>query len=138
MSGLAILNIPQELFFPLHIPFLLSIRFSPGVEDRRGNLTGFAPSIIGFYRWSLETVYPQIENIKLNRLRSIALENLLVELRKRTYYDKPIHEATVQKYLTVVSAVLNDAKRNKIIEKNPARLIDLPETQHRTQMIPTD
>ena len=44
----------------------------------------------------------------------------------------------MQKYLTVVSAVLSDAKRNEIIEKNPARMIDLPETQRRMQLIPTD
>lgn len=44
----------------------------------------------------------------------------------------------MQKYLTVVSAVLSDAKRNEIIEKNPARMLDLPETTRRTQLIPTD
>ncbi len=100
--------------------------------------TRYAPSTLGFYRRSLETVYPMIGNIKLNRLRPIALENMLVELRKRTYHGKPIQEATVQKYLTVASAVLSDAKRNEIIEKNPARMIDLPETTSRTQLIPTD
>lgn len=100
--------------------------------------TKYAPSTLGFYRRSLEAVYPQIGNIKLNRLRPIALENLLVELRKRTYHGSPIQETTVQKYLTVVSAVLSDAKRNEIIEKNPARMIDLPETIRREQLIPTD
>lgn len=100
--------------------------------------TKYAPSTLGFYRRSLEAVYPMIGSIKLNRLRPIALENLLVELRKRTYHGKPIQEATVQKYLTVVSAVLSDAKRNEIIEKNPARMIDLPDTARRAQMIPTD
>ena len=100
--------------------------------------TRYAPSTLGFYRRSLETMYPMIGNIKLNRLRPIALENMLVELRKRTYHGKPIQEATVQKYLTVASAVLSDAKRNEIIEKNPARMIDLPETTSRTQLIPTD
>ncbi|RAZ36054.1 hypothetical protein DK853_48860, partial [Klebsiella oxytoca] len=72
----------------------------------------YTPSTLGFYRRSLETVYPMIGSIRLNKLRPIALENLLVELRKRTYHGKPIQEATVQKYLTVVSAVLSDAKRN--------------------------
>ena len=103
-----------------------------------GRQTKYAPSTLGFYRRSLEAVYPQIGNVKLNRLRPIALENLLVELRKRTYHRKPVQETTVQKYLTVVSAVLSDAKRNEIIEKNPARMIDLPETTCRTQLIPTD
>ena len=44
----------------------------------------------------------------------------------------------MQKYLTVVSAVLSDAKRNEIIQRNPARMIDLPDTEHRQQFIPTD
>ena len=70
------------------------------------------------YRRMLERVYPFIGAIQLNRLRPIALENMLVELRKRKYRGKPIGEATVQKYLTVVSAVLTDAKRNEIIQKN--------------------
>ncbi len=46
---------------------------------------------------SLEAVYPMIGSIKLNRLRPIALENLLVELRKRTNHGKTIQESTVQK-----------------------------------------
>lgn len=103
-----------------------------------GRQTKYAASTLGFYRRSLETVYPMIGSIRLNKLRPIALENLLVELRKRTYHGKPIQESTVQKYLTVVSAVLSDAKRNEIIEKNPARMIDLPDTTRRAQVIPTD
>ena len=87
--------------------------------------TKYAPGTIAFYRRSLETVFPEIGAIKLNKLRPIALENLLAKLRKRTHRGKPIKEKTVQKYLTVVSAVLSDAKRNEIIEKNPARMIDL-------------
>ena len=85
----------------------------------------------------LGRVYPFIGAIQLNRLRPIALENMLVELRKRKYRGKPIGEATVQKYLTVVSAVLTDAKRNEIIQKNPARMIDLPLTRRTTQYIPS-
>lgn len=98
----------------------------------------YAPSTLGFYRRSLERVYPYIGSIKLNRLRPIALENLLVELRKRTFRGKPLQEATVQKYLSVVSAVLSDAKRNEIIQKNPARMIDLPDIVSKIQAIPTD
>ena len=99
--------------------------------------TKYAPGTIAFYRRSLETVFPEIGAIKLNRLRPIALENLLAKLRKRTYRGKPIKEKTVQKYLTVVSAVLSDAKRNEIIEKNPARMIDLPDAERKVQEIPT-
>ena len=98
----------------------------------------YAPSTLESYRRMLGRVYPFIGAIQLNRLRPIALENMLVELRKRTYRGKSIGEATVQKYLTVVSAVLSDAKRNEIIQKNPARMIDLPETESAQQQIPTE
>ena len=98
----------------------------------------YAPGTLESYRRMLERMYPFIGPIPINRLRPIALENLLAELRKRKYRGKPIAEATVQKYLTVVSAVLSDAKRNEIIQKNPARIIDLPETESARQQIPTE
>ena len=98
----------------------------------------YAPGTLASYRRMLERVYPYIGAIKLGELRPMALENLLIELRKRTHQGRPIQEATVQKYLTVVSAVLSDAKRNEIIQRNPARMIDLPDTEHRQQFIPTD
>ena len=98
----------------------------------------YAPGTLASYRRMLGRVYPYIGAIKLGELRPMALENMLIELRKRTHQGKPIQEATVQKYLTVVSAVLSDAKRNEIIQRNPARMIDLPDTEHRQQFIPTD
>ena len=98
----------------------------------------YAPGTLASYRRMLEQVYPYIGAIKLGELQPMALENMLIELRKRTHQGKPIREATVQKYLTVVSAVLSDAKRNEILSKNPARMIDLPDTEHRQQFIPTD
>src|SRR5699024_4756422 len=98
----------------------------------------YAPGTLASYRRMLGRVYPYIGAIKLGELRPMALENMLIELRKRTHQGKPIQEATVQKYLTVVSAVLSDAKRNEIISKNPARMIDLPDTERREQFIPTD
>ena len=97
----------------------------------------YAPGTLASYRRMLERVYPYIGAIKLGELRPMALENMLIELRKRTHQGKPIQEATVQKYLTVVSAVLSDAKRNEIIQKNPARMIDLPLTRRTTQYIPS-
>lgn len=99
--------------------------------------TKYAPSTLASYRRMLERVYPYIGAIKLNKLRPMALENMMLELRKRTCRGKPVQEKTAQKYLTVVSAVLSDAKRNEIIPKNPARMIDLPATRHREQFIPT-
>ena len=97
----------------------------------------YSPSTLSSYRRMLETVYPHIGQIPLCKLRPLALENMLNELRKRVCRGKRIQEATVQKYLTVVSAVLSDAKRNEIIQKNPARMIDLPDTEHRVQHIPS-
>lgn len=72
----------------------------------------YAPSTLENYRRMLLEVYPFIGEIQLNKLKPIALENLLIELRKRQSHGKPIQEATAQKYLTVVSVVLSDAKRN--------------------------
>ena len=97
----------------------------------------YAPGTLASYRRMLERVYPYIGAIKLGELRPMALENMMIELRKRTHQGKPIQEATVQKYLTVVSAVLSDAKRNEIIEKNLARMLDLPTPQRTVQRIPT-
>ena len=98
--------------------------------------TKFAPSTLAMYRRMLEVTYQYIAQIPLSKLRPIALENMLIELRQRTHHGKPVQEATVQKYLTAVSAVLSDAKKNEIIQKNPARMIDLPDTESREQHIP--
>ena len=99
--------------------------------------TKYAPSTIAAYRRMLEVVYPMIGGIRLNKLRPMALENMLSELRKRKHHGRLINESTAQRYLSVVSAVLSDAKRNEIIEKNPARMLDLPTPQRTVQRIPT-
>ena len=99
--------------------------------------TKYAPSTIAAYRRMLEVVYPMIGGIRLNKLRPMALENMLSVLRKRKHRGKLINESTAQRYLSVVSAVLSDAKRNEIIEKNPARMLDLPTPQRTVQRIPT-
>lgn len=98
----------------------------------------YAAGTIASYRRMLKVTYPFIGAIKLNQLRPIVLENMLVELRKRKSHGKTVQEATVQKYLTVISAVLSDAKRNELIQKNPAHMIDLPDTKRREQFIPTE
>lgn len=36
-----------------------------------------------------------------------------------------------------MSAVLSDAKRNEILEKNPARMVALPQTQRSIQRVPS-
>lgn len=97
----------------------------------------YAPSTLASYRRMLDVCYPYIGQLPLCKLRPVALENMLNELRERRFRGEKIQEATVQKYLTVVSAVLSDAKRNEIIQKNPARMIDLPMTEKRMQVIPS-
>ena len=63
---------------------------------------------------------------------------MLSQLRKRkNRRGQPVRESTVQHYLSAVSAVLSDAKRNEIIQTNPARMIDLPTTNRMEQHIPT-
>ena len=99
--------------------------------------TKYAPSTIAAYRRMLEVVYPMIGGIRLNKLRPMALENMLSALRKRKHHGRLINESTAQRYLSVVSAVLSDAKRNEIIEKNPARMLDLPTPRRAVQRIPT-
>ena len=113
------------------------LTFEEYAERWLARQTKYAPSTLASYHRMLTQTYPHIGQIKLNRLRPIALENMLMELRKRTSHGRPVQEATVQKYLTVVSAVLSDAKRNEIIQKNPARMIDLPDTEKCIQQIPT-
>ena len=99
--------------------------------------TKYAPATLAMYSRMLDVTYQYIGQIPLSKLRPIALEKMLMELRKKVCRGKPIQEATVQKYLTAVSAVLSDAKRNEIIQKNPARMIDLPDSESREQAIPT-
>ena len=99
--------------------------------------TKYAPSTLAMYDRMLGITYKYIGAIPLSKLRPIALEKMLIELRQKKCRGKQIQEATVQKYLTAVSAVLSDAKKNEIIQKNPARMIDLPDTESREQAIPT-
>ena len=100
--------------------------------------TKYAPSTIAAYRRMLEVVYPFIGAIPLCKLRPLAIENMLSQLRKRkNRRGQPVRESTVQHYLSAVSAVLSDAKRNEIIQANPARMIDLPTTNRMEQHIPT-
>ena len=103
-----------------------------------GRQTKYAPGTIGHYRKQLDRIIPLIGGVKLGKIRPITLENMLIELRKRRWRGKPIKEITVQKYLTTVSAILRDAKKNEIIQRNPARMIDLPEVERTEQCIPTD
>ena len=62
-----------------------------------------------------------IGGIRLNKLRPMALENMLSALRKRKHHGKLINESTAQRYLSVISAVLSDAKRNQPLPQQRSR-----------------
>lgn len=86
----------------------------------RPALSTYAPSTLASYRRLLEVVYPFIGATPLCKLRPLSIENMLSQLRKRTNRrGQPVRESTVQHYLSAVSAVLSDAKRNEIIQTNP-------------------
>ena len=115
-----------------------STTFQDYAESWLSRQSKYAPSTLASYRRQLEVVYPYIGAIPLCKLRPLAIENMLTQLRKRkSRSGQPIQETTVQHYLSAVSAVLSDAKRNEIIQKNPARMIDLPTASHTDQHIPT-
>ena len=115
-----------------------STTFQNYAEGWLSRQSKYAPSTLAAYRRQLEVVYPYIGAIPLCKLRPLAIENMLSQLRKRkSRSGQPIQETTVQHYLSAVSAVLSDAKRNEIIQKNPARMIDLPAASHVGQHIPT-
>lgn len=115
-----------------------STTFQDYAEGWLSRQSKYAPSTLASYRRQLEVVYPYIGAIPLFKLRPLAIENMLTQLRKRKNRGgQPIQETTVQHYLSAVSAVLSDAKRNEIIQKNPARMIDLPTASHAGQHIPT-
>lgn len=99
----------------------------------------YKASTLAGYARQLEVVYPMIGGIPLCRLRPMNLEDMCEELRHRkTKSGKAICEATVQKYLNTVSAVLEDAKRNDILLYNPAHRVNKPYTEQKQQHIPSD
>ena len=115
-----------------------STTFQDYAEGWLSRQSKYAPSTLASYRRQLEVVYSYIGAIPLCKLRPLAIENMLTQLRKRkNRTGQPIQETTVQHYLSAVSAVLSDAKRNEIIQKNPARMLDLPTASHTDQHIPT-
>ena len=70
------------------------------------------------YKRNLDIVYPLIGGIPLAKLLPMTLEEMCEELRKRPGRGGDcIKETTVEKYLETVSSVLEDAKKNDIIER---------------------
>ena len=64
--------------------------------------TKYAPTTLAMYTRMLEVTFQYIGAIPLSRLRPIALENMLIELRQRTHHGKPVREAT-QPYFVVAA-----------------------------------
>ena len=115
-----------------------STTFQDYAESWLSRQSKYAPSTLASYRRQLEVVYPYIEqspcaNCVRWRLKICSPNSA----NGRTAAVSPSAKTTVQHYLSAVSAVLSDAKRNEIIQKNPARMIDLPAASHTDQHIPT-
>ena len=99
----------------------------------------YKPSTLASYGRELEVVYPLIGGIPLGRLRPLNLEEMCEQLRQRKGRGgRNVCEATVQKYLDTVSAVLEDAKRNDIIPYNPAHRVSKPHIEKKPQRIPSE
>ena len=96
----------------------------------------YAASTLAGYSAHLRMVYPHIGHISLCRIRPVTIENLCIELRKHTFRGRVVQEQTVQKYLSTVAVVLSDAKKNEIIPRNPAHMIELPRVIKKKQRIP--
>ena len=96
--------------------------------------TKYAPSTIAAYRRMLEVVYPMIGGIRLNKLRPMALENMLSELRAehfRNFYaelrkvirpdtKKPLSEYTIEGVHATLCSILSDAVEGGFLSHNPA------------------
>ena len=89
------------------------------------------------YKRNLDIVYPLIGGIPLAKLLPMTLEEMCEELRKRPGRGgNCIKETTVQKYLETVSSVLEDAKKNDIIQFNPAHRVRKKHFEKEVQHIP--
>ena len=96
--------------------------------------TKYAPSTIAAYRRMLEVVYPMIGGIRLSKLRPMALENMLSELRAerfRNFYaelrkvirpdtKKPLSEYTIEGVHATLCSILSDAVEGGFLSHNPA------------------
>lgn len=104
-----------------------------------GRQKNYKASTLEGYRRQLQVVFPIIGGIPLCKLRPINLEDMCEELRKRkTKSGEPIQEATVEKYLETVSAVLSDATKNDIIPYNPAHRVEKLRREQKQQRIPSN
>ena len=98
----------------------------------------YKPSTLAGYRRQLEVVFPLIGGIPLFKMRPVNLEDMCTELRQRVNRaGRSVCEATVEKYLDTVSAVLSDAVKNDIIPYNPAHRVEKLRREKTEQKIPS-
>lgn len=97
----------------------------------------YRASTLAGYRMMLRRMCPIIGGVRLRDIKPITLENLAKQMRTWQHRGQPVSENTVQKYMNTVSAVLQDATRNDIIPRNPARRVQLPVVEQKQQFIPS-
>ena len=105
--------------------------------ERNNPLHPEEASTLAGYAKMLETVYPMIGGLPLCKIRAVHLEEMCEELRRRPgKQGSTMSEATVQKYLDTVSAVLENARKNDILLYNPALRVDKLPVRKKPQRIP--
>lgn len=127
----------QEKRFKTGIEESENTTFEEYAEKWLSRQKRYKESTLAGYARVLRTVYPFIGGVPLCKLRPMVLEEMCEELRKRPGRNgRALSENTVHKYLDVVSAVLQDARKNDIILYNPAHRVDKLKTEKQPQRIP--
>lgn len=103
-----------------------------------GRQQHYRASTLAGHRAMQKVCWEYIGGIPLEKLRPLTIEHFLEQLRTRPSRGGVMSEATVQKYLSSVSVVLADAKRNELIPHNPAQMVSLPRVDKVEQAIPTE
>lgn len=97
----------------------------------------YKESTLAGYSHQLKKMYPYIGGIPLCKMKPLVLEEMCEQLRKLpNHKGGTICEATVNKYLNTVSAVLEDAKKNDIILYNPAHRVRRHREEFKRTYIP--
>ena len=112
--------------------------FEVYAEKWLSHQTRYKPATLAGYRAMLQVCYSVIGGIRLRNIRPLIIEELAGKLRKREFRGETITEQTVHKYLNAVSVVLEDARRNGILQINVVRQCRFPKpVVESKQEIPT-
>ena len=100
--------------------------FEVYAEKWLSHQTRYKPATLAGYRAMLKVCYSVIGGVRLRNIRPLTIEELAIKLRKRKFRGEIITEQTVHKYLNAVSVVLEDARRNGILQTNAVHQCRFP------------